>query len=109
MADEEEVVGPSIIIDPEHMAGVWANYARVSHSPYEFTLDFVRLDFTQKPLQGIVVGRVSVSPLMITQLIEALNENWDRYANKAMPPEVREHGKPNDDADDGQQPPSSPA
>lgn len=75
-----------VVIQPEQMAGVWANYARVSHSPYEFTLDFVRYDFGQK--RGIVVARVSVSPLFVTQLIEALQANWDKYAEKALPKEV---------------------
>jgi hypothetical protein len=42
------------------MAGVWANFAQVSHSEYEFTLDFVRLDFSTQPPNGIVVARVSV-------------------------------------------------
>jgi hypothetical protein len=79
---------PKVEILPEHRAGVWANYARVSHSPYEFTLDFVRLDFTERPPNGVVVARVSVSPLMVTQLIEALNDNWQKYAEKAMPREI---------------------
>ncbi len=73
------------------MAGVWANWARVQHSPYEFTLDFVRMDFASQPPQGIVVSRVSVSPLLVSQLIDALNENWSNYTAKAMPPEVTGH------------------
>lgn len=79
---------PKVEILPEDRAGVWANYARVSHSPYEFTLDFVRLDFTERPPNGVVVARVSVSPLMVTQLIEALNDNWQKYAEKAMPRDI---------------------
>ncbi|MGI8516737.1 MAG: DUF3467 domain-containing protein [Acidimicrobiia bacterium] len=83
----------NIIIEPQQMAGVWANFAKVYHSLYEFTLDFVRLDFSTK--QGIVVARVSVSPLFVMQLIEALQDNWTRYADKAMPPEVHgEHEQP---------------
>jgi hypothetical protein len=78
-----------IIIQPEQMAGVWANFARVGHSLYEFTLDFVRLDFGEQPPTGIVVARVSVSPLFVTQLIEALNLNWEQYAAKAMPKEIQ--------------------
>lgn len=35
-----------------------------------------------------VVARVSVSPLFITQLIDALNSNWQEYAEKALPKEV---------------------
>lgn len=84
----EEGTEFNIIIQPEQLAGVWANFAKVSHSQYEFTLDFVRLDFASK--QGIVVARVSVSPLFITQLIDALTENWEGYAEKAMPKEVRD-------------------
>lgn len=79
---------PVIFIDPAQMAGVWANFARVGHSPYEFTLDFVRLDFASQPPQGIVVARVSLSPLMVTQLIDALSTNWALYAERSMPPEV---------------------
>jgi hypothetical protein len=85
------------MIDPAQMAGVWANFARVSHSPYEFTLDFVRLDFGTNPPQGIVVARVSLSPLMVTQLIEALSTNWNTYAERSMPPEVQWHGQPTDE------------
>lgn len=77
-----------VSVPQDQQAGVWANFATVSHSPYEFTLDFVRLDFQQQ--KGIVVARVSVTPLFITQLIEALQENWARYAEKALPKEARD-------------------
>jgi hypothetical protein len=88
--------GPQIMIHPEQMGGVWANFAAVNHSPFEFTLDFVRLDFTQDPPSGVVVARVNMSPLFVSQLIEALSVNWDKYAEKAMPREVR-----SDDGDSG--------
>lgn len=81
---------PQIFIGEAQMAGVWANFARVGHSEHEFTLDFVRLDFSTDPPQGVVVARVSVSPLFITQLIDALGENWDKYAKKALPREVHD-------------------
>jgi hypothetical protein len=82
---------PQVIIDPAHMAGVWSNFAKVSHSPYEFTIDFARLDFSGSPPQGIVVARVSLSPLMVSQLIDALSSNWQAYASKSMPPEARDN------------------
>jgi hypothetical protein len=88
---------PQIMIDPAQLGGVWANFARVSHSPYEFTLDFVRLDYANTPPQGIVVARVSLSPLLVTQLIEALSNNWDIYAERSMPPEVQRHGQTPDE------------
>ena len=85
---DDEQPHAQIIIEPDQMAGVWANFARVTHSQYEFTVDFVRMDFGNEPLTGIVVARVSVSPLFITQLIDALQSNWSRYAEKTMPSEV---------------------
>lgn len=81
----------------EMIGGVWANFARVSHSEHEFTLDFIRLDYSVKPMNGAVVARVGVSPLFITQLIDALGENWKKYADKALPREVREHGGDDDE------------
>jgi hypothetical protein len=90
-----EEIEIEVHIAPEHMAGVWANFARVSHSPYEFTLDFVRVDFSDpKAPQGIVVARVSVSPLFISQLMEALDTNWKRYAAKALPKEAQDFVTP---------------
>jgi Protein of unknown function (DUF3467) len=86
----EEDAPVEILIDQAQMAGVWANYAQVSHSMHEFTLDFVRLDSSSEPQRGIVVARVSVSPLFITQLIEALTDNWKKYAEKALPKEARD-------------------
>jgi len=95
MAEDDEgqdAQQAQIIMEPQQMAGVWANFANVSHSEHEFTLDFVRLQYGTDPLQGIVVARVSVSPLFITQLIEALGQNWDMYAKKALPKEVHDAG-----------------
>jgi hypothetical protein len=68
---------------------VWANFARVSHSPYEFTLDFARLDFSTAPdMQGVVVARVNLSPMLVTQLINALETNWASYAARAIQSDV---------------------
>lgn len=92
-AGEDGDVHISMFAPPEKMAGVWANFARVGHSPYEFTIDFCRLDFDgDTPIGGILVERVNMSPLFIRQLIDALNSNWDKYAEKALPPEVRDRG-----------------
>jgi hypothetical protein len=95
MADDEETPAPSaeIILRQELMPGVWANFAQVSHSQHEFTIDFVRMDGTAPPPgRGIVVARVSMSPLFITQLIDALQQNWSGYAQKAMPNDLLSGG-----------------
>jgi hypothetical protein len=95
MPDESNEVeqGPQIVIEPAQLGGVWANFAQVTHSDHEFTLDFVRMDYTApSPGRGIVVARVAVSPLFITQLIDALQSNWQTYAEKAMPREIHGDG-----------------
>ena len=69
----------------EMAGGVWANFAAVSHSPHEFTIDFIRLDYqTQNPTRGVVVQRVNMSPLFVQQLIGALTDNLDKYS-RSMP------------------------
>lgn len=83
---------PSIVIQEKDLAGIWANWAAVSHSPYEFTIDFARLNFAESPVKGIIVQRVNLSPLFVRQLIDALEQNWAKYAEKALPREVN----PND-------------
>jgi hypothetical protein len=96
--EQEQPQAPEIFMDPSHLAGVWANWAQVSHSEHEFTLDFVRLDSTVPPPgRGIVVARVSVSPLFVSQLIDALTDNWKKYAAKALPREFRDDESSNDD------------
>ena len=55
-------------MDPGQLAGVWANFAQVSHSEHEFTLDFVRLDFT-----GVRRGAVSLSPASLFRLSSLLS------------------------------------
>lgn len=103
MSDDQPEAPPNveIKIDPQHQAGVWANFALVSHSPYEFTLDFARLDFSQVPPAGVVVSRVSVSPLLVSQLITALQENWGQFAQKSLPKEVYDDGSDNSEGAPG--------
>lgn len=93
-SEPSEPLALNVLLQPEQMAGVWANFAQVSHSDFEFTLDFIRLDYNSPPpVKGIVVARVSVSPLFITQLIDALQANWQKYAERALPPEVHGGGQ----------------
>ena len=92
MADDRTPgqVHVSLDVPDEHRGGVWANFARVAHSPYEFTLDFARLDFSKGPdLPGVVVARVNLSPMLVTQLIKALETNWESYAARAIQSDVR--------------------
>ena len=77
---------------------MWANFATVSHSPYEFTIDFVRLDFAHPTgdgdRQGQVVARVSLSPRCSPELMEALEGNWQKYAARALPTDLESGPEP---------------
>lgn len=90
MSEPEQVAQHQLEVRlPENLfGGVWANFAVVSHSEHEFTIDFIRTDAGMQ--NGLVTARVNVSPLFITQLQEALKTNWNQYAKKAMPREVQE-------------------
>lgn len=83
-----EPIQPQIVIREENLGGIWANWAAVSHSPYEFTIDFARLNFSENPPTGIIVERVNLSPLFVRQLIDALESNWASFAEKSLPKEL---------------------
>ena len=44
MDDEARERQLSIHLDPDNLAGVYANFANVSFSDYEFTITFARID-----------------------------------------------------------------
>jgi hypothetical protein len=80
-----ESVGPdrhiNIQVSPEMMAGVYANFANVSHSDYEFTITFARVDHEVETgeIPGIIVSRVSLSPRFMRELMTALEDNYSRW------------------------------
>ena len=63
---------------PEMLRGVYANFAMVNHSPFEFTLDFIRRDFTRGGNVGPIAARINMSPLFVRQLIDMLQINWEK-------------------------------
>jgi hypothetical protein len=67
---------------PEMMAGVYANFANVSHSDYEFSITFVRLDHeSEKPgeMNGVVVSRVNLSARFMQELLDAMADNLSKW------------------------------
>lgn len=67
---------------PEMMAGVYANFANVSHSDYEFSITFVRLDHESEEsgeINGVVVSRVNLSPRFMKELLEAMTDNLSKW------------------------------
>src|SRR5919108_1600887 len=71
-------------MSPEVMAGVYANFANVSHSDYEFTITFARLDheIEDEEIPGVVVSRVSASPQFMRELIDALEDNYSKWSTR---------------------------
>ena len=54
----------NIHFSPDIMAGVYSNFANVSHSDYEFTITFARVDHEveEEEIPGVVVSRINLSP-----------------------------------------------
>ena len=84
---------------PETMAGVYANFANVSHSDYEFSITFVRLDHeSEEPgeMNGVVVSRVNLSARFLKELLDAMADNyskWQAAENIRDLPEAPGHGE----------------
>ena len=54
----------NIHVDPQWLGGVYANFANVSFSDYEFTITFARIEHEVEDgdVPGAVVARVNMSP-----------------------------------------------
>ena len=61
----------NIHIDPENMSGVYANFANITFSQFEFTLTFARVDHEveEGDVPGVVVSRVNVSHKFMHDLL----------------------------------------
>lgn len=80
MDDQERRI--NLHATPEMVAGVYANFANVSHSDYEFSITFVRLDHeSEEPgeINGVVVSRVNLSPRFLKELLEAMTDNLSKW------------------------------
>jgi hypothetical protein len=84
---------------PEVMAGIYANFANVSHSEYEFTITFARVDHEveAEEVPGVVVSRISVSPKFMRELIDAMEDNWSKWQTKEGIKNLPEFRRPRDD------------
>jgi Protein of unknown function (DUF3467) len=74
----------SLQLDPEQMAGVYANYATVSFSDYEFTLTFARVEHEveEGDMTGVVVARVNVSTRLMGELLAAMQDTWSKWQTR---------------------------
>ena len=76
MDDDAQERQLNIHLDPEQMAGVYANFANVTFSPYEFTLTFARIDheIEEGDVPGVVVSRVNMSQQFFQELLAAMQD-----------------------------------
>ena len=95
MAPDEPERHINLHTTPEVMAGHYANFATVSHSDYEFTLTFSRVDHEvdADEVPGVVVTRVALAPQAMRELIAAMQDNWSKWEtreNIKRLPEIRD-------------------
>ena len=71
----------NIHMDPALLAGVYANFANITFSDYEFTLTFARIDHEveEGDIPGVVVARVNMSTRFMKELLEAMQDSWSKY------------------------------
>jgi uncharacterized protein DUF3467 len=81
MDDEGPERQLNIHLDPEHLAGVYANFANITFSDYEFTLTFARIDHEVESgdVPGVVVSRVNMSQQFMRELLAAMQDAYSKY------------------------------
>jgi inosine-uridine nucleoside N-ribohydrolase len=79
--DDREERQLNIHMDPEQLAGVYANFANITFSDYEFTLTFMRLqhEVEEGDIPGAVVARVNMSQQFMKELLAAMQDAYSKY------------------------------
>ena len=85
----------NIHFSPDIMAGVYSNFANVSHSDYEFTITFARVDHEveDEEIPGVVVSRVNLSPKFMRELIDAMQDNFSKWHTRQEIDNLPETGR----------------
>jgi hemerythrin-like domain-containing protein len=84
----------NIHFSPEVMAGHYANFANVSHSDYEFTITFARVDheIEDEEIPGVVVARINLSAKFMRELIDAMEDNYSKWKTREDIKSIPEYG-----------------
>ena len=71
----------NIHMDPALLAGVYANFANITFSDYEFTITFARIDHEveEGDVPGVVVTRVNMSQQFMRELLAAMQDAYSKY------------------------------
>jgi len=91
----------NIHLDPEHLAGVYANFANVSYSDYEFTLTFARIEHEveEGDVPGAVVARVNMSSRFMRELMDAMDDAWGKWSSREAIRNLPEHPPTSEDGE----------
>jgi hypothetical protein len=86
----------NIHLDPEHLAGVYANFANVGFSDYEFTITFARIEHEveEGDVPGAVVARVNMSSRFMRELMEAMEDAWGKWDSRERIRNLPEANRP---------------
>ena len=84
MDDEGQERQLNIHLAPENLAGVYANFANISFSDYEFTLTLARIDHEveEGDVPGVVVARVNMSNRFMRELLDAMEDSWSKWSSR---------------------------
>jgi hypothetical protein len=95
--DESSERQLNIHLDPQHIGGVYANFANITFSPYEFTLTFARVDHEveEGDVPGVVVARINMSQQFTRELLDALQDAWSKYQTVTGIQNLPETDRPN--------------
>lgn len=90
----------NIHFTPEQMAGHYANFANISHSDYEFTITFARIDHEvdEEEVPGVVVSRINLAPRFMAELLDAMQDNYEKWSARERIRELPETGDSFDDS-----------
>ena len=84
MDDSSQERQLNIHMDPALLAGVYANFANITFSDYEFTLTFARIDHEveEGDVPGVVVSRVNMSTRFMKELLDAMQDSWSKWSSR---------------------------
>jgi len=74
----------NIHLDPEQMAGSYANFANITFSPYEFTVTFARVDMEieEGEVPGVVVARINMSHRFYEEFLAAMQDAHSKWTTQ---------------------------
>jgi len=74
----------NIHLDPEQMAGSYANFANITFSQYEFTVTFARVDheIEEGEVPGVVVSRINMSTRFFEELLAAMQDAYSKWTTR---------------------------